>query len=80
METDLHICYIFAWGLIQTHVCSSVGGLVSESTQKSKLVDSIDPPFGVLIPFSAFKLSTNSSIKVPSNVWLWVSASVSVSC
>jgi hypothetical protein len=46
METELHICYICAAGLIPPRVCSLVGGLVSENSQGSRLVDSIGHPVG----------------------------------
>jgi hypothetical protein len=44
METELHICCKCARNLILAHVCSLVGGSVSESSQRSRLVDSVDPP------------------------------------
>jgi hypothetical protein len=43
MKTELHTCYICVEGLGPAHVCSLVGDLVSESSQWSRLVDSVDP-------------------------------------
>jgi hypothetical protein len=47
------------------HVCSLVGGLVSESPQGSRLVDSVGLPEEFLSTFGAPSLSPNSSMRVP---------------
>ena len=48
METVLHICYICARGLGPAHVYSLIGGSVYESSQGSRLVDSVGLPMEFL--------------------------------
>jgi hypothetical protein len=48
METELHICYICAEGLVPACVCSYVGGSVFVSSQGFRLVDSVDLAVGFL--------------------------------
>jgi hypothetical protein len=50
METELHICYICARGLLLVCLCSLVDGSVSESSQRSRLVDSVGLPVEFLSP------------------------------
>lgn len=81
METELQICYIFAGGLISASVCSLVMAL-SLNSQRSRLVVSVYPPIGSH-PFQglqAFPQLFHKSPQPSSNVWLWATAPVSVSC
>jgi hypothetical protein len=76
MKTELYI-YICVgckgWGALgPAHVCTLVGGSVFGSPQESRLVDSV----GLLVK----SFSPPGPSVLPFNVWLWVSASVSVSC
>ena len=41
LDTELRVCYICSDGLCPAHVCSLVGGAVSESSQGSRLADSV---------------------------------------
>jgi hypothetical protein len=41
METELHVCYICAGGLVPVSVCSSVDVSVSESFQGFRILDSV---------------------------------------
>ena len=42
MKTKLHICYTYVWRVLDTaHVCSLVGGSVSESPEGSRLIDTV---------------------------------------
>jgi hypothetical protein len=50
MKTELHICYTCAGALGPDHVCSLIGGSVSDSSQESRLVDSVGLPVGILSP------------------------------
>jgi hypothetical protein len=43
MRMELHVCYMCTGGLISAYVCSLVDGSVSESSQGSRLVDSVGP-------------------------------------
>jgi len=61
METELYVCYICAVGPLANSVCSLVGDSVSESSQGSRLVDSVDR-LVEHFPFRAFNPSSNSSI------------------
>ena len=65
MKTELHICYTCAGALGPDHVCSLVGGSVSDSSQESRLVDSIGLPCGDPIPSVALNPSPTSSLRVP---------------
>jgi hypothetical protein len=65
MDTELYICYICAGGLGPAHVCSLVGSSVSESSQRSRLVDTVGPPVGFSFPSGPSVLPSNSSIRVP---------------
>ena len=82
MKIQLHICYTYAGVLGPTCVCTLVGGLVSESPQGPRLVDSVvlsvelPSPLGPSIPPTPLPKDFLSWY----NVWLWVFASVSVSC
>ena len=67
-------------GLGSSYACSLVGGSVSGSLQGSRLVDT------VRLPVESLSFSGPSTLiptlpqdsQVPSNVWLWVSASASI--
>jgi hypothetical protein len=48
METDVACLYICAEAITSFYLCSLVGGSVSESSQRSRLVDSVGPPMGFL--------------------------------
>ena len=41
METELCVCYIYAVGISPAHICSLFGTSVSESSQESKVFDSV---------------------------------------
>ena len=76
----LHTC----WGdLGPAGVCFLVGGLVCGSSQGSRLVDTVGLPMGLPSPsipsILPLTLPQGSSTFL-TNTWLWVSASVSVSC
>ena len=79
MKTKLHICYICVGGLGSVHTHSLVGSLVSESPQGCRLVDSVGLFVESLSSLSPLILP-QIILRPPSNVWLWVSASVSVRC
>jgi hypothetical protein len=60
METELHVCYKCARG-----VHSLVGGSVSKSSQRPRVVDSVGSPVGFLSPSGpSFLPSTLSFITV----------------
>ena len=80
MKVKVHICYIWGRRVGPAHVCSLVGGSVSESSQVSRLVG----PVVLSVEFlSSSELSVflpNSSVRVLTSVQcLAVSVSVSVS-
>jgi hypothetical protein len=50
MTIELDICYICVEGLGPAHVCSLVGGSVSESPLRYELVDSVGLPVEFLSP------------------------------
>jgi hypothetical protein len=79
-KTKLHICYICVGVLGQTHVCSLVGGSVSRSPQGSRLFDSVGLFVECPCPLASSALPRTLPQDSLSNVCLWVSASVSVSC
>jgi hypothetical protein len=81
IETELHICYIHARAPVQAHMSSLVGGSVSISSQRSRSDNSVGPSEGLLSPSGPSILPPTLLCHWPlPNVWLWVSASVSVSC
>ena len=76
------ICYVCASSLRVAHGRSLVVGSVSGSSQGSSLVDTVGLPAGLPwseIP-SILPLTLPLESHPSSNPWLWVSASVSVSC
>jgi hypothetical protein len=50
METELHICYIHSGSLIPAHVDSLVDVSVSESSQRSRLIDFVGCAMGFPSP------------------------------
>ena len=85
MKTKLYICYIRAVvvvvvvGLSPGCVCFLVDGSVSGSPQESRLVGSVGLPVEFLSPPRSFSSFSNSFIRLhESNVWLCISASLSV--
>jgi hypothetical protein len=60
VETNLHNCYKRAGDLSSAYVCSLIGGLDSESSQWSGLVDSVDLPGEFLSPSGS--LTVNLSL------------------
>jgi len=72
----------YMWGFIPDPVCPLVGHSDSENSQESSFVDSFDLPVG----FSSISGPTilphpfRKCPWPPFNVWLWVSASVSIHC
>lgn len=65
METELHLCYICAGGLVPACVGSVVGGSVSVSSQRFKLGDSVGPPVGFPSASRAFNPSPQLFPKTP---------------
>jgi hypothetical protein len=65
MRIGLHICYICVGNLGPAHVCSLVGGAVSESPQWSRLVDTQFVFCGVPISTGVLDPSPRNSIRVP---------------
>jgi hypothetical protein len=59
MKTHLHNCYIYAEGLGQTHAGSLVGGSVSVSPYRPRLVDSVG---FVVVPLISWLLQTVLSL------------------
>ena len=60
------LCYICSWELQPAHVCSLFSGLISGSSQGSRLVDSVDFPIGLPSPSVPSVLSLASPfIRVP---------------
>jgi hypothetical protein len=77
MKTKLHIC---VWGLGPVHACSLVSCSVSGSPQGSMLVDMVDflwSPYP-LWAHKSFPQLFHKTPRAPSNIWLWISASVSI--
>lgn len=81
-KTKLYNCHIYVEGLNQTYLCFLVIGSVSVSPYELRLVDftgflvmSMTPLVPTILPPSLQQHSPSSS-----NIWLWVCASVSVSC
>jgi len=62
METELHICYICAGGFSPAVVLCSVGGSVSESSQGSRLANSV----GLTVEFLS---SSGLWTLVPDQCW-----------
>jgi hypothetical protein len=50
MEPELHVYYICSQGLISALVCPLVAGVVSESSQESRLLDSLGPSMVFIFP------------------------------
>ena len=72
MVTQLRICCIYVGGLIPAHVYSLVGGLASEKSLRSRLVDSVGPPveFLSLAGPSILPPTLHKSPLHSSTVWL----------
>ena len=82
METKVSMCYVYAGeGSVPACVGSLVGDSVSVRSQRFRLGDSVGPIVGFPFPFRAPILSHlfPKTPLPPSNAWLWISASVSVS-
>jgi hypothetical protein len=60
MESELHICHVYAGGLGLTCVYSLFGDSVSDSSQGLRLVDSVF--LSSFYPLNGFNPSPNSSI------------------
>jgi len=65
MKIKLHICHVCVGGLGLVHACSLVGGSVSVSPHRSRLVDSLGLLVVSLIPLGSLNSSPDSSTELP---------------
>jgi hypothetical protein len=80
MKTKLQTCYICVESLGLSHACSLIGGSVSVSSYGPRLVDSVGLLVVPLTPLAPeiFPPLFHMIPQALPNVWLWVSASVSI--
>ena len=81
MKTKLHICYICVGGIGLFYSCSVASDSVSVSPYGSRLVDFVGLVVVTLTSLAPLILPLFHKIpQAPPTAWLWVSASVSISC